>query len=142
MRERCRDPENTSYGARGINICERWDSYLQFLSDMGARPEDMTLDRIDVNKGYAPDNCKWSTATQQQRNKRRARYLLIDGRKISLMDVADRLGIKKNAAQSFFSVALRLKEHYGRIPDIENSSSLAGNSVSGADGGRSSLGDL
>lgn len=74
MRKRCSLKSHRSYkdyGGRGIKICPEWDSFENFLSDMGARPDGKTLDRIDVNGDYRPDNCRWATLSEQQRNKRK-----------------------------------------------------------------------
>lgn len=73
MKQRCGNPNDQAYqnyGGRGIKCCERWEKFENFYADMGEPPEDMTLDRIDVNKNYGPDNCKWATWTEQHRNRR------------------------------------------------------------------------
>lgn len=65
------NPHYDNYFGRGIRVCDRWKSFLNFLSDMGERPFKLTLDRIDNNGNYELSNCRWITIQEQQTNKRR-----------------------------------------------------------------------
>jgi hypothetical protein len=73
LRQRCNYPRHKNYkdyGGRGINVCDRWLVFENFLADMGERPDGKTLDRVDNNKGYEPGNCQWADAHQQRTNQR------------------------------------------------------------------------
>ena len=73
MRRRCQDTSNPryrDYGGRGITVDSNWASFTAFLEDMGEKPEGLTLERIDNNKGYCKDNCRWTTYKENNNNKR------------------------------------------------------------------------
>jgi hypothetical protein len=80
MWRRCENPKDTVYqyyGARGIRVCDEWKDFNVFLSDMGIRPEGLSLERKDVNGNYCPENCCWVTAKEQARNKRNSKWITL-----------------------------------------------------------------
>lgn len=102
MRYRCSNPNDPSYsryGGAGIKVCDRWnDSFKAFLSDMGERPDGMTLDRIDPLKGYGPDNCRWASSKEQSRNKTNSHNVTFNGVTKPLVDWAKELGLQYSTA--------------------------------------------
>lgn len=108
------DPAYARYGGRGISICERWQrphGFANFLKDMGPRPADMTLDRIDVNGDYCPENCRWATWKVQNRNRRNSTRITYMGKTQSLKDWSEELGIPYGTLNMRYSTyKLRGKE--------------------------------
>lgn len=97
MLQRCENPRNkafSSYGARGIKVCERWHDFENFCDDMGPRPEGLSIERKNNDGDYTPTNCHWATNFEQARNKRKTLYLCHLGERISLAELAERNGLK------------------------------------------------
>ncbi len=65
------NPRYKDYGGRGIKVCDRWHNFKNFYADMGGASKDKTLDRIDTNGDYAPENCRWATQSLQTVNSRK-----------------------------------------------------------------------
>ena len=99
LRRRCNSPvcpSYSDYGARGIRVCERWDSFESFLADMGPKPSSKhTIERNDNNGPYSPENCRWATRGEQMRNTRRTRMLTHNGITMCLTDWAKHLGFNR-----------------------------------------------
>jgi hypothetical protein len=95
MRKRCNNPNDAgfkNYGARGITVCERWDDFLNFVTDMGERAPGMTLGRVDNNGPYSPENCRWETQSEQGRNTRANRLIDTMWGRITVTEAAERRG--------------------------------------------------
>lgn len=96
MRMRCELPTHRQfkdYGGRGIQVCERWQVFVNFLADMGPRPSGRSLDRRENDQGYSPENCRWATKEEQATNKRSTRWADVDGKKVPLIDLARQAGL-------------------------------------------------
>lgn len=98
MKRRCHsetDPAYSRYGGRGIYVCSRWrESFENFLTDMGKRPSLLhSVDRIDNDGPYSPENCRWSTSVEQQANRSNSRLLTYNGETVPMQQWAYRLGM-------------------------------------------------
>jgi hypothetical protein len=100
MVNRCTMPANPAYrhyGGRGITCCQRWlDSFQAFFQDMGKRPSlKHSIDRIDNDKGYEPGNVRWATRVQQARNTRRNVFLEWNGRRMTVVEWSNEVGLDR-----------------------------------------------
>lgn len=97
MWNRCTNPNADNwafYGGRGIAVCERWRVFDNFLADMAPSYEDgMTIERIDPDGPYAPENCRWATQQEQKNNTRRNRMVTFEGRTQTIAQWAAELGL-------------------------------------------------
>ncbi len=102
MKQRCNNPNTISYkhyGARGISVCEQWEDYFTFRDwalSHGYR-DDLTIDRIDVNGNYCPDNCTWADYRQQANNKTNNRIIEFEGKKMTSRQWDRELGFREGA---------------------------------------------
>lgn len=96
IRNRCYNSDASHYkryGARGIKMCARWQNFENFLADMGSKPSGMSLERIDNNGDYEPDNCRWATPREQANNRSNNRRITFDGVTMNVNEWAAKLGI-------------------------------------------------
>lgn len=104
MLDRCYNPNNDQfedYGARGITVCERWHEYANFFEDMGNKPTPKhTIERIDNDGNYCPENCKWDTRKNQNRNKRNNRILTVQGITGCMIELCEHFGISIQTASA------------------------------------------
>jgi hypothetical protein len=93
MRTRCRNPKAANYaryGGLGVEVCDRWNDFLNFYNDMGPAPSQAhTLDRIDSAKNYEPSNCRWATVRQQSQNRKNVVPLTAFGKTQRLSEWAE-----------------------------------------------------
>ena len=114
VKSRCYNKNNPSYhryGGRGITMCDRWfNDFHAFISDMGERPPNFTLERIDNNLGYSPENCKWATIKEQLLNRRNTVLLTIEGNVYKAAELAKIVGMKTDAIVARAKRGLSLDE--------------------------------
>lgn len=120
MLQRCNNPKSQSYedyGARGITVCQDWlDDFMNFYNwaTNNGYTEELTIDRIDVNKGYCPENCRWATYTVQANNKRTTKRIIINGVPKTVREISDEYGILYN------TVSTRYQKYRKGLCEIED----------------------
>lgn len=101
MIDRCTNPKNANfhlYGGRGIKVCRRWRVFANFYDDMGERPLRKTLDRINPNGHYEPENCRWADATTQATNKRRTARTNIEAGAVRYAEMIEKATVSRPGA--------------------------------------------
>lgn len=96
MKGRCNNPDRKdakNYVGRGISYCPEWEEFDAFLRDMGEAPEGKSLDRIDNERGYSKENCRWATRQEQNLNKRSCVHYTLHGKTQTLAEWAREIGM-------------------------------------------------
>lgn len=96
-------PTFCHYGGRGISVCKKWKSFINFFNDMGYRPSRLhELERINNNRGYSPSNCRWATRGEQMNNTRANHIVVVNGRQTTLTKAARKFGVSPNTLKHRF----------------------------------------
>jgi hypothetical protein len=117
MINRCHSPNSPfwgNYGGRGIYVCDRWrQSFDAFVEDMGIPKSGMTLERINNDGPYSPENCKWATYKEQNRNRRNNTKITVDGETKTISEWAEDIGVSVQA------ISYRLRVGYSQEDAIK-----------------------
>ncbi len=116
------DPKYSEYGGRGLKFSKRWLKFEVFLQDMGVRPPNTSIDRINNNRGYFPDNCRWASIDQQSSNKSNNMYYLIAGENLIARDWCKRFNVSnqklvEQRLRAGWSIKKALFTEVGRCPN-------------------------
>lgn len=121
MNARCfneNEEQYKDYGGRGITVCDRWqglNGFNNFYADMGERPKNLLLERIDNNGNYEPSNCRWATRKEQQRNRRNNVWLEVFGERKVLKDWAIYLNVNPQTIRYHLNKNISMEEIYTYI---------------------------
>ena len=108
------------YGGRGIVVCDRWrQSFENFLADMGARPASShSIERMDTNGHYTPDNCCWATIREQANNRRNNKVVTVDGQNYTVAQLSEKYNIHRGKIDRRLKAGLAIDEALRQIvPD-------------------------
>lgn len=117
MKQRCYNTKNASYkdyGGKGIKVCEEWQDFIPFYnwSMKNGYNDTLTIDRIDNNKDYSPDNCRWATIEQQNNNKSDTILIQYNGKIQSVAKWSQELNIKYSTLMSRINKGIPLDEAF------------------------------
>jgi uncharacterized protein YggL (DUF469 family) len=136
MKARCLNPNNphyANYGKRGIKICDQWiNNFNQFVKDMGERPQGYSIDRINNDGDYTPQNCKWSTKKEQQRNRRVTKHITIEGISYLICDIAEKYDFKYDTIENRTKTAKTFNELVDKTRKVYKEGLALGGKASGA----------
>jgi len=126
MHSRCQGKGGSQYKNKGITVDERWKEFDAFFADMGHRPQGTTLDRIDNNKGYGPDNCRWATSKEQQNNRSVNVRGMVCGESLTVAEAAQKYerhisGVRHRIRKGWTLEEAVLIPHHGSRPLPNNS---------------------
>ena len=125
MLQRCTNPKCKrfkDYGARGISVSPSWHTYSNFIQDIGKAPSPKhSLDRIDNNKGYSKENCRWANQFEQNRNRRNNNFLTIDGSTKTLTEWCEIAKIGRTTASNRLRKGMSPKEAVFNEIDLRRS---------------------
>ena len=113
---RCRNPNHrdySNYGGRGIRVCKEWGNFINFYNWAITHGylDNLTLERIDVNQGYNPDNCKWVTMKEQERNKRNTIYVITPtGEMVTLSELSEKYNLRYNTLEYRYKAGWSFEE--------------------------------
>lgn len=130
MLNRCRLPSMKCwprYGGKGITVCERWHKFENFLEDMGERPKGMTLDRLSSSGHYEPNNCRWATYAQQNRNKSDSVWIFFNGMIRTIDDISALTGVPRSTIET------RMKKRFNIHEAVSMPTPMPGNLISYAE---------
>jgi hypothetical protein len=122
MLSRCYNEKATGYnfyGGRGITVCDRWKaSFWSFYEDMGPRKEGMSLDRLDPNGPYSPENCRWASAKEQANNTTKQYWLEFDEQTKTLSQWGEELNILPNTIYYRLARGWKPEEALEKVPRV------------------------